>query len=297
LLLAFLLGIALAVAGQDPESAVSSDDSEDGVMADSPEDEAEEDAMADPVNATATQGCQCTGHGRCQKTEEDTMACMCLPGYHGEDCSEMDDEFDVYWSRVMTKSQSAALKPKVESIFRRLSWMDNRKAAITKRTDDAVSEGKSYVGTYTSAANKVLDAKEKVVEKHRQEVADLTSEVASLRDKLDAEIVQLTKDKRDAIVAHAESLKAKKERNEAAIKKLVATADSGNKVGELSRFHRILEHWELCDINPNHPKCKEPVAKKAPPGVHIVVETKKQDNHYPSKLAADEKQGQKRASH
>merc|ERR1712216_543756 len=61
-----------------------------------------------------------------------------------EDCSEMDDEFEVYWNRIMYKSQNIALKPHVDNIFRRLSWMDNRKKVVTKRTHSAVADGRGY---------------------------------------------------------------------------------------------------------------------------------------------------------
>ena len=47
----------------------------------------------------------CSGNGKCLKSEDQGMVCDCNAGYHGDDCGEMDDQFDVYYNRLMAQSK------------------------------------------------------------------------------------------------------------------------------------------------------------------------------------------------
>jgi hypothetical protein len=54
---------------------------------------------------TSKPGSPCSGNGKCLPSEEQGMACDCDAGYHGEDCGELDDQFDVYFNRLMAQSK------------------------------------------------------------------------------------------------------------------------------------------------------------------------------------------------
>lgn len=231
----------------------------------------------------------CSGKGKCEVTEESTVVCNCDAGYHGEDCSEMDDKFDVFWNSIMLKSKNAVLKPKFERASRRFNQLDNRVKAYNKRVTADVTEERGWVERYMAHQNKFLDAHEKDVDKHQEAVIKLLTEVVTLRTTLHDEVVEMTKTQRDNIKAKEEQLKEREERNQKAWLALQGTVRKGNSLGELSRFHRIAEHWSLCKINPAAPGCSDPEPKAQLPGVHLVVETKRPTIVYPSGLAASEK--------
>ena len=157
---------------------------------------------------------------------------------------------------------------------------------------------REYVTKWVDKSTKYLNEKQEKVDKLKRDVDALMSELGctavegcfgeALRSTRNNEIIEHVAKLRDDLKTREEALKERVDRNAKARKKLVDTITKGNSVGEETRFHRIVENWELCEINPGHPKCKEPIAKKAAPSVHIVVETKNYNKNYPHALAADE---------
>jgi hypothetical protein len=175
------------------------------------------------------------------------------------------------------------------------SW-DTRIAGLKKRFANEKTETERYVNKYVESSMHFLDAKEKMVEKHQAVVDALVAEVATLREKESDSIVQMTATMREGIVTKMEAVKKAQIRNDEALTKLKQTVTKGDTLGEESRYARILEHWTLCDLKPNHPDCTE-VVKKSLPGVHIVVESTNSAKAYPKSLAADEASQAKAGKH
>jgi len=240
----------------------------------------------------------CSGKGKCEATEDDTVACTCDAGYHGEDCSELDDQFDVYWNSVMFKSKTASLRPRMEHLSRRESYLTNRISALKKKMQDEDEDERRFVDKIVKQKSVYLDYKEGQVKEHQKHVDELTSEVGSLQSNLEDGIQKLITEHVGDPSTHQGGIMAdmwdnmvtkQAVENAKATQELRDTAATALKLGEHTRFNRIIERWQLCDINPNHPDCQKKV-KDSKPGVHVVVEAKKAYNHYPEALSADEKQ-------
>merc|ERR1712072_290506 len=91
-----------------------------------------------PLAANSTMSpCKCD-NGKCESTDEGTMVCVCNPGYQGEKCDEVLDEWDVYWTHAMRKSQLVSVKPRADRSLAKLAYIQNRITALNKRTDGYV---------------------------------------------------------------------------------------------------------------------------------------------------------------
>jgi hypothetical protein len=177
-LVAALLLLAVVTA-QSPQAPAEDDGNDADLDQTGPDDEPAEVKIEqqDAPQCPSSGGHMCSGKGKCEVTEESTVVCNCDAGYHGEDCSEMDDKFDgafnnpqplertpgrrqwhfrgkaheltpflfslsssVFWNSIMLKSKNAVLKPKFERASRRFNQLDNRVKAYNKRVTADVTE-------------------------------------------------------------------------------------------------------------------------------------------------------------
>jgi len=291
---AALLAVALAQEGEQPPV----EDAEPDMPEDVPS--AAEDGDVNGTLPTSQMSCpaDCSGHGKCADDDDGNKKCTCNAGYGGEDCATMDDEFDVYWNRLMASSQSQVFKGKNKLRQHKLDAWNTRIGAMQTRLDAHESDVRRYVDGWYKRSMLFLDVKDHKLQAMRDAVAKLQSELGcteakgcvgdNLRHTMGEEIKAHVQTLRDDLKQREENLQTRRTAVDEARNKLVDTVQKGNTVGERSRFHRIVQQWELCDINPNHPSCKEPVPKKAPNQVHIVVETKNYDKTYPASLSKDE---------
>merc|ERR1712054_582313 len=105
-----VLGLVLVVClAEDPEPSAGNGPSEDDSVLEA-DGLDEEEPVLNNVNSTLSP-CVCE-NGKCEHTDEGIEVCVCNPGYLGEKCDQMADEWDVYWSHAMRKSEMKNVKPK-----------------------------------------------------------------------------------------------------------------------------------------------------------------------------------------
>merc|ERR1712167_226695 len=294
LVLACVAALGQAAPAPDPEDEGGDDVADEASNSDELKINKGDDAEG--TCPTSKPGSPCSGSGKCISSEDQGFVCDCNAGYHGDDCGELDDQFDVYFNRMMAQSKTTASRGKVVLSDSPLAAWDTRMAGLKKRFALEKEDVERYVNNYVEIQNHFLKIKEEQVEKHQAVVDALKAEVADLQEKegkrIDDDVATMKETIQKKMLVNAE----KELKNADAFENLQNKVRTGDTLGENSRFHRIMEHWTLCDIHPNHPDCKDPVENKLP-GVHVVVETNNAAKFYPKSLAADEMHAQKTVKH
>merc|ERR1711981_791693 len=122
-----------------------------------------------------------------------------------------------------------------------------------------------FVNKMVEIETKRLNKKDEAVKAHEQEVNDLQSLVEHLKQDLISKLEEDLQVKQQIIKGLEDANKAKEEEIKVQMAELKKTIMDGNALGEKTRYNRMVEQWELCDINPGHPKCQKKDKSRAKP--------------------------------
>merc|ERR1712216_23068 len=196
---------------------------------------AAEDGEVNATNTASALACpaDCSGHGKCGDDEDGNKKCTCSPGYGGEDCATMDDEFDVYWTRLMASSQSQVFKGKNKLRQHKLDSWNTRIGAMQSRFDSHNADVHRYVDSWFKRSMLFLDVKDHKMQAMRDAVSKLQAELGctdakgcvgdNLRHTLGEEVKEHVQQLRNDLKQREEDLETRRNAVKEARQKLVDT--------------------------------------------------------------------------